>query len=352
MALFKKTQRIKTSGTRFTTTRGWLAVTLVAFLTGGAVIAVTAFTLSDSDEPETFSGGTSGTTVTATQRDFDDASSRDIEFNLASGIPLTTPASGLITATSCTPGGTIESGDEVAEIDGEPVIALTTKRPLWRDLNLGDKGKDITGLHKALKKGDYGNVSGNKVTQETLKAAAKALNKSKLQSIPHDRIMWLPAHKVNTRTCEINVGEITAEGEPFAQLDPQPERATVSNWSPESDGEYQLTIDDTTVTMPSEGVITDSDDLQELADTDAFKMEAGEETPMVMARTELDEPVTVWTIPPSSVQDNGENTCVENDGDATPVTVIASELGQTLVQTQDDEPLGDITLKPATTLDC
>ena len=47
-------------------------------------------------------------------------------------------------------GTTITNGRELAEIDGEPLFALTGPVPAWRDLTPGESGPDVTELQKAL----------------------------------------------------------------------------------------------------------------------------------------------------------------------------------------------------------
>ena len=47
-------------------------------------------------------------------------------------------------------GDTITSGEQLAEIDGQPLFALAGTVPAWRDLTPGESGPDVTELQKAL----------------------------------------------------------------------------------------------------------------------------------------------------------------------------------------------------------
>jgi len=49
-----------------------------------------------------------------------------------------------------TVGQTISNGEKVAEIDGEPLFALTGRVPAWRDITPGESGPDVAELQKAL----------------------------------------------------------------------------------------------------------------------------------------------------------------------------------------------------------
>jgi hypothetical protein len=47
-------------------------------------------------------------------------------------------------------GGTVSNGEQLAEIDGEPLFVLAGPVPAWRDLTPGESGPDVTELQKAL----------------------------------------------------------------------------------------------------------------------------------------------------------------------------------------------------------
>jgi peptidoglycan hydrolase-like protein with peptidoglycan-binding domain len=47
-------------------------------------------------------------------------------------------------------GHTISNGEQLAEIDGEPLFALAGRVPAWRDITPGESGPDVVELQKAL----------------------------------------------------------------------------------------------------------------------------------------------------------------------------------------------------------
>jgi peptidoglycan hydrolase-like protein with peptidoglycan-binding domain len=55
-----------------------------------------------------------------------------------------------ITKLDVTTGSTIKNGERLAEIDGEPLFALTGSVPAWRDLLPGESGPDVAELQKSL----------------------------------------------------------------------------------------------------------------------------------------------------------------------------------------------------------
>lgn len=66
----------------------------------------------------------------------------------ASGGSGTTPA--YITKLDVAAGDTLSNGEQLAEIDGAPLFALTGDVPAWRDLTPGESGPDVVELQKAL----------------------------------------------------------------------------------------------------------------------------------------------------------------------------------------------------------
>src|SRR5712671_6284275 len=47
-------------------------------------------------------------------------------------------------------GGTVRNGEQLAELDGQPLFALAGTVPAWRDLTPGETGPDVTELQQAL----------------------------------------------------------------------------------------------------------------------------------------------------------------------------------------------------------
>ncbi|HUD39310.1 MAG TPA: peptidoglycan-binding protein [Streptosporangiaceae bacterium] len=69
----------------------------------------------------------------------------------SSGAPSSTGSEPVyITKLDVATGSTIRNGEQLAELDGEPLFALTGSVPAWRDLLPGESGPDVTELQKAL----------------------------------------------------------------------------------------------------------------------------------------------------------------------------------------------------------
>ncbi len=128
--------------------RRWPALVLgLALGAGGALAAVRYL---DGGDAESAAGTEEVALATAAveQRDLQE----EIEWvgTLGYGDPVTwSGAGGTVTAVP-DPGTTIERGDPVAWIDGEPVVALYGETPLWRTLADGVEGADVLVLEANL----------------------------------------------------------------------------------------------------------------------------------------------------------------------------------------------------------
>jgi HlyD family secretion protein len=90
------------------------------------------------------------------------------QYDVYAGVPSSSSSAGGSSATAGSPaaggsgifvyiskldvgaGSAVVNGEELAEIDGQPMFALTGTVPAWRDLTSGESGPDVTELQKAL----------------------------------------------------------------------------------------------------------------------------------------------------------------------------------------------------------
>ncbi|MEG3616153.1 hypothetical protein [Isoptericola haloaureus] len=61
------------------------------------------------------------------------------------------------------PGDLVRPGEPLLEVNGRPVFFLSGDVPLWRELSLGDRGKDVLSLNEALH--DAGHLSAARVDE-------------------------------------------------------------------------------------------------------------------------------------------------------------------------------------------
>jgi len=329
-------------------------------LTGLGLLAGLAVTWDDP--PSILAPLPASGSAAVTTRLFDDA--QTVTMSLDSGPPQAwrSPANGRLTRLSCRVGGTVASGQSVASIDGLPVLDLATAVPLWRDLELGDSGPDVTAVGEELVRlGRLDAPAPETVTGPLLRAyqsAARDVGLSASQagtsSIPRERIAWLPAASSPVAACPIAVGVPLALDQPVITFQPNIVAATVV--SPATTlvpGPRTVTVGAVTVNVPENGVVTDPTDLSALAATGQIRQSSDDASQASLSgRYRLAQPIEVGVIPPAALAtDQAGRHCVSSGNQTVAVTVVGSELGQTLVTFAADPPR-EVSLRPPSDLTC
>ena len=123
-------------------------------------------------------------------------------------------------------GDTITNGEQLAEIDGEPLFALTGPVPAWRDLTPGESGPDVTELQKALASLGYydgGDTAGyfGSATEDAVSAYYEHLGYSAPSSggVPAADVVFLPSLPATVVAVNGAAGE--QPGQPFLELAPR-----------------------------------------------------------------------------------------------------------------------------------
>jgi hypothetical protein len=123
-------------------------------------------------------------------------------------------------------GDTITNGEQLAEIDGEPLFALTGPVPAWRDLTPGESGPDVTELQKALASLGYydgGDTPGyfGSATEYAVSLYYEHLGYPAPASggVPAADVVFLPSLPATVVAVNGSVGE--QPGQPFLELAPR-----------------------------------------------------------------------------------------------------------------------------------
>lgn len=120
-----------------------VAVALVALAAGWTLARATAGT------PAPDTATPAEVTVAVEQRSLVQSVTLRGEVTGAQTVTLTAGAAGRVTAMPAV-GQVVALGDVLAEIDAEPVFALSGARPLWREMAVGTRGVDVLQLEEQL----------------------------------------------------------------------------------------------------------------------------------------------------------------------------------------------------------
>lgn len=120
-------------------------------------------------------------------------------------------------------GKTISNGEQLAEIDGEPLFALAGRVPAWRDITPGESGPDVAELQKALASLGYysgGDTPGffGAATQEAVSLYYEHLGYTPPATggVPMPDVIFLPS--LPAKVVAVNGAKGQQPGQPFLEL--------------------------------------------------------------------------------------------------------------------------------------
>lgn len=360
-----------------------LALVMFAVGLGGG------FLLTRSKIPPSLISSTEATTVKVSSAQFDDARSVTLAVSLGESSTVTSPVSGTITGTSAGAGAVIDSGGTVFDVDAKPVLALHTDVPLYRTLSSGTRGPDAAGLNAALRRLGYGAPDSDWMTWDTIAAynaladseGAARITADSGWSIGPESFVWLPADSVTVKQSSIAVGRQIAAGADLFTTAAIPLKATLPTSATDLvAGDRTLIIGEQTFAVPAGTVeLTDPALLAAIGGSVAFRLASmsgdsggvtagvsggagtgaagtsgtGGGTLSVSYDWRLTQPLTALTVPPSAIYDaSGGLGCVSVDAKPVPVSIVASQLGKTMVSTSGDTSFDHVDVTPRTTAHC
>ena len=120
-------------------------------------------------------------------------------------------------------GQTISNGEQLAEIDGEPLFALAGRVPAWRDITPGESGPDVAELQKALASLGYyhgGDTPGffGTATQDAVSVYYEHLGYTPPATggVPMTDVIFLPS--LPAKVIAVNGAKGQQPGQPFLEL--------------------------------------------------------------------------------------------------------------------------------------
>ncbi|PYY33159.1 peptidoglycan-binding protein [Curtobacterium sp. MCBD17_030] len=330
-----------------------------------AAAAVGAVVALPTDPPAALRTASPVQTVAVTERT--DADEHQVQLALDTGAPrsVVTSRTGIVTSSSCSTGGVLRSGTEIARVDDVPVIAFASRTPLFRDLTLDDRGEDVRGLQQELARlGSTIAVDGI-VGPGTLRATRSFLLSHDVPraAVPDDTIersafAWIPAAEATVRTCTAVVGApVDADGT-LVELPAELRGARIQQLPSEAvAGAREIAVGQLRTAVDDNGVVTDPDALTQIGALPEYAatVASADGVPTLLASWVLAEPLEVRVVPPSALWDvRDHHACVQPvPGDPVRVEVVGSELGQSFIRvdpggTADPTTADPTTAEPAT----
>lgn len=300
-----------------------------------------------------------------TQRAIEDTRNVRLALELGPQVSLRSHSDGLITALTCQAGQTISSGDHIMTLGDQRVYAFATAIPLWRDLNVGDHGEDVTALHTELQRLGYLIDTDNRIGIQTLRSVATLLGFTELSdifsytTISPSSFVWLPTASVTLSSCTVSVGENITENTELAILDRPLLHAHVLDMPTDLlEGQRHLTVDGHHFPITEAGILEDPQALIDLQATPSYQRWLSsltdEPAPPLDVTFSLNEATQVYAVSPSAIYDvKGNEACVLDHDTPRPVRILSSELGQTHILFPDGQaPPDSLPAPPRNALSC
>jgi len=322
---------------------GVAAVASLGVLAGSILFPAAApASLARSSQPES---------IAVTYRDYRDIRNVNVTVHATSEQLISSPIAGVIVSSNCTPGGIVESGSPLLEINDMVLIALATEVPLWRDLALGDRGADVSALNQELARLGFPISTIDRVTSATIRAVNDLLSTNEnlgTDVVLRNSFVWIPDNNAVIASCSASVGNSVAPGTPLVTLTPQLKQVTVDLPANLVPGDRIVRIGGNSFNISDSGEIPHNE-LAEFAASGVlqFATAAGPGVQTLNGQIELETPVSAAVAPPVAIFGmQGNQACVLPVGasTATPVTILGSELGQTFLLPNNGESLHEISL--------
>lgn len=330
----------------------------MACLGAGAAVGILA---ARSGAPTGLADPPAAATIGIALRSFDDSRSVQLTLRQEPGAPLSTQRQGVVTASSCSVGGTIKSGEIPWSVAGVGLLALHTTVPFYRNMKVGDAGPDVTGLKGELHRLDSSATASGGMSQADLAAMNRLLlagGSSPFGSeVTIDRTIWLPQQTVRIASCAGAIGATvsgalatTAPTVTGAALDQPPSGLL--------EGKRVLMVDGNIFNLDGTAPqIENPDALAKLLVTStgaAAAATVNSNTPVpLQASYALASPIQAATVPASAVLGAAGATCIIDAAGAThPVRVVDSQLGRSIVQFKAGPVPTAVTVSPGQDAQC
>lgn len=317
----------------------------VAALLLATALAASGWLLGRTTLPTELATPSAIENVDVAYQDFDDARTADLAVKLQDSPGLVARGAGLLTGSTCTPGGAIMSGGATFILDRVPLLDLATAQPLARTLVMDDRGADVSELQQAFAALGYTGAVDGVVGTRTI-AFFNALRRGlvadapRVDAIDPASIVWMPSSPAEIVTCPISVGSSVEPGATLAELPPAIASLRVRTLPTAVPSSARTLLIDGIVANVEEDGTVDAAAWPKIAATPTFRDYLTDPEKVVLSGSvQLAEPIRVAQVPPSALFGVGDDTaCVS---DATTVyrgTVVSSERGYTLVDFSDPEP--------------
>lgn len=319
-------------------------IAVAALAAGGLAGAL----LTPAPVPEGLAPAAESAVVPVVPREFTDRRQFTAAVTESDDHPLLAPRGGTLTVGACPAAAELSSGQTPFTVDDTPLLTLHTDRPLWRTLENGVRGEDVSAVQRELRRLGHDTAetgvfdAGTARAVEALWGAQGVRGRSTLDL---EAVLWLPAATVPLATCAVAVGARVDTSTELATIRGTLSALTVTRPEGLPAGERVLVQGEARTALPADGRVTDPAFLEAVRAGTSGRTAAGSEPAPLNVTSELAVALTVAPVPASALFGlDGENACVSTGDEVRPVRILGSELGQSFILA---DPLPETVRVPA-----
>lgn len=238
--------------------------------------------------------------------------------------------SGIVTRSDVESGTQVSDGQVLAWVDDDPVVAMVSDSGPYRDLTLGDTGRDVQALQTWLQgRGFFTGTLSQRFGTDTVAAVKQWQRSLGVEATGHfelGSVIWVGASAPAIAEVTATAGESVTAGEVFFTAAAMPVSVTVVEppGGIQRDGDQLLTVGSVSVPyVLGSGMIDDADAVDQINKALGASGEG-------IGRVRSAVPVSVKVMPASAIVTDADGlTCVFGsvDGPAVPVTAQGGGLG-------------------------
>lgn len=332
----------------------WLSYTLVgAFGAAAALVAVLGATALTP--PASLTPAGEATSAAITVMEYRDERTVAAEIEAAQPVEATLGLPGIVTSTACAPGARLSSGSVIASLNGQPILGLHSAVPFYRDIGPGASGSDVDALRAQLKTMGFDIGDKGPYTADLGAAIVRMHKDMGLRNrdgvFLRDETLWLPADKVQVKSCNAMLGSQYAPGTPFITFVGTLSKLRVifPPEQPPTKGARLVSFGNVSAPVSADGTVTDPAFLAEVSQSPDFAASQSSNSPKPMSiKTSLISPLQVAKVPVSAVFGiKHESACVKTiSGMIVPIVIAGSSVGSVLATFQQEVP-GEVQLGSA-----
>lgn len=346
------------AGARTKSLTAWVVAIIVAVSVGVLV----GLRVSGSP-PRGLEAASPHTFAPVESQQFDDARVADVSFLTGPRVDIRTSMPGVVTFLA-SEGTTIDSGQLLMQVNGQPILGLATQTPLYRDIGFGTSGPDVSALNNELVRLGFLSESSGDVFDSGSSAGWRRLQSHAGVTEAADEVslaqtVWLPSDPVSLNVWRPAVGASVPSDGVIGTIPGKLISVTIHDVQGPAmrPGARVLTLMGASASIGEFGelpvTVSAPEFLRAIETSPQYRDYLAAPDQETVGSLRLESPVPALRVPIGAVFDmDGSRGCIQSGGVSFRVEILAATLGAAVVVPDEPAELTEVDLGDATTGGC